>query len=232
MMPPPPAGIAEADWQAWPAGARAVILALQEQNLTLRKENEELLARFTAVCTVHLKQGLEALLQRPVDLVRPARAHEPRPAPGDPAGGCQRVSGDLQLVSEDGQDLFDVICMQFLVAGEALKRLEKLEPGLLARSFPDIDWKGAMGFRDVIAHQYFDLDTEQVLLICQEALPALYFPEVRKANGEQPFKSQCIPTDSNLLTVEHYKGFLAERRRLIAERLNTFLGSSEGTASP
>jgi uncharacterized protein with HEPN domain len=30
-----------------------------------------------------------------------------------------------------------------------------------------------MGFRDVIAHQYFDLDTEQVLLICQEALPGL-----------------------------------------------------------
>jgi hypothetical protein len=30
-----------------------------------------------------------------------------------------------------------------------------------------------MGFRDVIVHQYFDLDTEQVLLICQEALPGL-----------------------------------------------------------
>ncbi len=57
--------------------------------------------------------------------------------------------------------------------------------------------------------------------------PALYFPEVRKANGEQPFESQCIPTDSNLLTVEHYRAFLAERRRLIAERLNTFLSSSE-----
>lgn len=54
--------------------------------------------------------------------------------------------------------------------------------------------------------------------------PALYFPEVRRANGEQPFESQCIPTDPNLLTVERYKAFLAERRRLIAERLNTFLG--------
>ena len=30
-----------------------------------------------------------------------------------------------------------------------------------------------MGFRDVIAHQYFDLDAEQVLLICQEALPGV-----------------------------------------------------------
>ena len=77
------------------------------------------------------------------------------------------------LDREEGQDLLDVICMQFLAAGEALKRLEKLEPGLLARSFPDIDRKGAMGFRDVIAHQYFDLDAEQVLLICQEALPGV-----------------------------------------------------------
>ena len=77
------------------------------------------------------------------------------------------------LEQEEGQDLLDVICMQFLAAGEALKRLEKLRPGLLAASFPEIDWKGAMGFRDVIAHKYFDLDAEQVLLICQEALPGV-----------------------------------------------------------
>lgn len=77
------------------------------------------------------------------------------------------------LEREEGQDLLDVICMQFLAVGEALKRLEKLEPGMLAASFPDIDWKGAMGFRDVIAHQYFDLDAEQVLLICHDALPWL-----------------------------------------------------------
>lgn len=77
------------------------------------------------------------------------------------------------LDQEEGQDRLDVICMQFLAAGEALKRLEKLEPGLLASRFPNIDWKGAMGFRDVIAHQYFDLDAEQVLLICQDALPGV-----------------------------------------------------------
>lgn len=77
------------------------------------------------------------------------------------------------LDQEDGQDRLDVICMQFLAAGEAIKRLEKLEPGLLVSRFPGIDWKGAMGFRDVIAHQYFDLDAEQVLLICQDALPGV-----------------------------------------------------------
>lgn len=77
------------------------------------------------------------------------------------------------LDQEEGQDLLDVICMQFLAAGEALKRFDKLQPGVLAAQFPAIDWRGAMGFRDVIAHQYFDLDAEQVLLICRDALPGV-----------------------------------------------------------
>ena len=91
------------------------------------------------------------------------------------------------LDGEEGQDLLDVICMQFLAAGEALKRLEKLEPGLLTTNYPDIDWKGAMGFRDVIAHQYFDLDAEQVLLICQDALPGVL--SAIRALEEQASKS-------------------------------------------
>lgn len=85
---------------------------------------------------------------------------------------CQPLLANPGLLDdEEGQDLLDIICMQFLAAGEAIKRLDKLQPGLLSTSFPEIDWKGAMGFRDVIAHQYFDLDAEQILLICSHALP-------------------------------------------------------------
>jgi hypothetical protein len=36
--------------------------------------------------------------------------------------------------------------MQSLAAGEALKRLEKLNPGPLIENFPAIHWKGAIGF--------------------------------------------------------------------------------------
>ena len=77
------------------------------------------------------------------------------------------------LETEEGEDSLDVICMQFVSTGEAIKRIEKIKPGLLADASPQIDWKGAMGFRDVIAHQYFDLDSEQVLLICRDALPGM-----------------------------------------------------------
>ncbi|MCP9819387.1 hypothetical protein KBZ18_07760 [Synechococcus sp. Cruz-9H2] len=50
------------------------------------------------------------------------------------------------LDQEEGEDALDVICMQFLAAGESLKRLERLYPDLLQNRYPHIDWEGAMGF--------------------------------------------------------------------------------------
>jgi hypothetical protein len=49
------------------------------------------------------------------------------------------------LDQEAGQDLLDVICMQFLAVGEAIKRLDRLTDGALASQFPEVDWRGAMG---------------------------------------------------------------------------------------
>ena len=49
--------------------------------------------------------------------------------------------------------------------------------------------------------------------------------ELRDRPPNRWYQSGFPPTDPDLLTVERYKAFLAERRRLIAERLNTFLGS-------
>jgi hypothetical protein len=53
--------------------------------------------------------------------------------------------------------------------------------------------------------------------------PADYIPDLMATSGEQPFTSQCIPTEQSLLSPDHYRSFLAERRRRIAERLNAFL---------
>lgn len=53
--------------------------------------------------------------------------------------------------------------------------------------------------------------------------PGAYFPEVIAKAGGAPFEAQSIPTGASLLGVEAYPMFLAERRRLVAERLNAFL---------
>jgi len=50
-MVAPPAGIPEADWSSWPAGARQLILAQQEEIQALRQENDELRVQLTALAT-------------------------------------------------------------------------------------------------------------------------------------------------------------------------------------
>jgi hypothetical protein len=55
--------------------------------------------------------------------------------------------------------------------------------------------------------------------------PATYIPELIATDGDQAFTSQCIPTDPYQLNPERYRDFLAERRRLIARRLNEFLSA-------
>jgi hypothetical protein len=53
--------------------------------------------------------------------------------------------------------------------------------------------------------------------------PSTYIPKHIEKEGSAPFKAQCIPTRAALLEVDAYKAFLAERRKLVAERLNEFL---------
>jgi len=55
--------------------------------------------------------------------------------------------------------------------------------------------------------------------------PGAYLPALIEKVGETPFQAQCIPTSGECLELEGYKDFLVERRKRIAERLNTFLGT-------
>lgn len=72
-----------------------------------------------------------------------------------------------------GLEKLDGLCMLFIAIGEALKNLDKITEGGLLSNYPDIDWKGAMGFRDIIAHHYFDVDAEQVFWICSHEVEPL-----------------------------------------------------------
>jgi len=82
------------------------------------------------------------------------------------------VQGEADLQdTETGRLLLDAVCMQYLALGEVVKQLDKLTGNTLWDQIPEQDWKGIMGFRDVLAHQYFNVDPRQVLWITREALP-------------------------------------------------------------
>lgn len=75
-------------------------------------------------------------------------------------------SADDFTATPEGEERLDGLCMLFIAIGESLKNLDKVTGGGLLAKYPGIDWKGAMGFRDVIAQRYFDVDAEQVWWIC------------------------------------------------------------------
>lgn len=70
-----------------------------------------------------------------------------------------------------GMERLESTCMLLIAVGESIKGIDKLTNKELLTKFPEIDWKGAMGIRDIIAHHYFDLDAEIVYNVVKTNLP-------------------------------------------------------------
>lgn len=70
-----------------------------------------------------------------------------------------------------GMERLESTCMLLIAIGESIKGIDKLTNKELLTQFPEIDWKGAMGIRDIIAHHYFDLDAEIVYNVVKTNLP-------------------------------------------------------------
>lgn len=81
--------------------------------------------------------------------------------------------------SPEGKETLDGICMLLLAIGEGVKNLDRFSGGALLARYPEIDWKGVMGLRDIISHHYFDIDVEEIFFICDHHLSPLA-TDVRK----------------------------------------------------
>jgi len=55
--------------------------------------------------------------------------------------------------------------------------------------------------------------------------PKDYLPMVIAKQGEEALISQCVPVDRSLWTLEKYSEFMAARRKLLAARVNKYLGA-------
>ncbi len=82
-------------------------------------------------------------------------------------------SSDFFLDSPEGMEKLDSICMKLIAIGESLKNIDKITNNRLLKKYPQIDWKGAKGIRDIISHHYFDLDAQEIHYVCDEKLPTL-----------------------------------------------------------
>ena len=86
----------------------------------------------------------------------------------------------IQAIEEFTKDMeFDQFAQNRLVFDAVVKNLEtigetaKKFPAGILKNYPAIDWKEVKGLRDVIAHNYFDLDKEAIWGITREKLEEL-----------------------------------------------------------
>ncbi len=80
--------------------------------------------------------------------------------------------GDLTDTPQ-GMEKLDSICMLLVAIGESCKKIDRLTDGKLLPRYPEIDWKGVKGVRDIISHHYFDVDAEVIYGICTKQVPIL-----------------------------------------------------------
>jgi len=81
---------------------------------------------------------------------------------------------DAFYASIEGQDKLDAIGMKLLAIGELLKKIDKKTNKLLLVQYPEIDWSGFIGLRDVIAHDYFNLNPVKIFEICANEIAPLH----------------------------------------------------------
>ena len=64
---------------------------------------------------------------------------------------------------------FDAAMMNFIVIGEMVDRISDT----FKTAHPEVDWKQIKGLRNIIAHDYFGVDAEELWQIIKKYLPSL-----------------------------------------------------------
>jgi uncharacterized protein with HEPN domain len=87
---------------------------------------------------------------------------------------CTKIQGFVKDISDadgfyDDGKTFDAVLMNFVVIGEAVARLSDE----IKQKEKHIPWPRIKGLRNMVAHDYFGVDAEEVWQIVQNNLPEL-----------------------------------------------------------
>lgn len=75
---------------------------------------------------------------------------------------------DFDKFKQDRKTI-DAVVRNFSIIGEASKNI----PDDIKQKYPNIDWKGVVGFRNRIVHEYFELSLDVMWYIITKELPLL-----------------------------------------------------------
>ena len=79
------------------------------------------------------------------------------------------------LTSPDRMEKFDAACMLIQVIGETAKKIDDWTNKQLFINYPEVYWRGVFGCRNIISHEYGNVEPEQIFGIIKKYLPELVF---------------------------------------------------------
>ena len=83
------------------------------------------------------------------------------------------ISYEDFICNDHGLDRLDAIAMMLVAIGENINKLDKMIDKEIFERHPDIDWINIMGLRNILAHNYFSIDPQEIYQICSSEVKPL-----------------------------------------------------------
>lgn len=77
------------------------------------------------------------------------------------------------LLSSTNMEKFDAACMLIQVVGETARKIDDLTSSSLFSNYPQVYWKGVFALRNIISHEYGNVNPEDIFKIIKKHLPEL-----------------------------------------------------------
>lgn len=77
------------------------------------------------------------------------------------------------LISSTNMEKFDAACMLIQVIGETARKVDDWTSSNLFSNYPQVYWKGIFALRNIISHEYGNVDPENIFKIIKRHLPEL-----------------------------------------------------------
>ena len=85
--------------------------------------------------------------------------------------GFQTLNDCMQSML--GMPILDACIMRIQVIGETIKSIDDKTKGTLLSLYPDIPWKKIIGLRNIISHEYANIDYDIIWIVITKHLSEL-----------------------------------------------------------
>lgn len=77
------------------------------------------------------------------------------------------------LLSPNNVLIFDGCVMRLQIIGENIKKIDDETKNSLLQQYTEVPWKKIIGLRNIISHEYANVDEEIIFAIIKQSLPVL-----------------------------------------------------------